>query len=163
AVVASRSPGLVDSVRDGETGLLVPHGDVAALAAAIEGVLADPALRARLELEGRRWAAGFTWERCAEEAYAVLEGTLGAALARRPGTPLYVLIGRIFGMLPFGNVALQINWISSLATAIAVLFTFLVTVRLMRLSQKGERTTTDEIIAWTAGAVAAFFVAFSNT
>lgn len=81
AVVASRSPGLVDSVRDESTGLLVPHGDVTALAAAILRVLGDPDLRARLEGEGRRWAARFTWDRCADEAHAVLEHALGVEAA----------------------------------------------------------------------------------
>ena len=84
AVVASRSPGLVDSVRDGITGLLVPHGDATALAAAIGRVLDDAALRSRLETEGRAWAATFTWERCADEAHAVLERTLGAARVPAP-------------------------------------------------------------------------------
>ena len=45
-----------------------------------------------------------------------------------PGTPLYVIIGRLFTMLPFGNVYLAVNWLSALASALAVLFTFLVTV-----------------------------------
>jgi Flp pilus assembly protein TadD len=85
-----------------------------------------------------------------------------------PGTPLYVLIGRLFTLLPLGNVSLQVNWLSSVASALAALFTFLVTVRLVRLCQTRahlgqDRTTTDEIIAWTAGATAAFFCAFSNT
>src|SRR5687767_15798944 len=52
-----------------------------------------------------------------------------------PGTPLYVLIGRLFSLLPLGNVYLQVNWLSALASALAVLFTFLVTVRLVRLCQ----------------------------
>ena len=34
-VVASNSPGIRESVRDGETGFLVPHGDVEALAARV--------------------------------------------------------------------------------------------------------------------------------
>ena len=82
-----------------------------------------------------------------------------------PGTPLYVLIGRLFAMLPFGNVEWQVNFLSALASALTVLFTFLVGVRFMRIAQarKHERTVSDEVIAWTAGAVAAFFVAFSNT
>src|SRR5258705_8377506 len=82
-----------------------------------------------------------------------------------PGTPLYVLIGRLFAMLPFGNVEWQVNFLSALASAVAVLFTFLVTVRFMRIAQarKGERTLSDEVIAWTCGAVASFLVSFSNT
>jgi len=78
AVVASKSPGLVDSVKDGETGLLVPHGDVPALANALQRVLADDALRASLETRGLAWSQTFTWDRCADEAYAVLERSLGS-------------------------------------------------------------------------------------
>ncbi len=77
AVIASRSPGLVDSVRDGETGLLVPHGDVVALRAAIRRVLDEPDLKTRLEARGLAWARSFTWDRCANEAHAVLERALG--------------------------------------------------------------------------------------
>ena len=86
AVVASRSPGLVDSVKDGVTGLLVPHGDAPALAAALGRVLDDAPLRERLEREGRAWARTFTWERCADEAHAVLERVLAGipAPAARP-------------------------------------------------------------------------------
>jgi len=68
-------------VRDGETGLLVPYGDQAALAGALIRILADPALRDRLGAAGRRFALGFTWERTAAEALAlaaeVVAGTAG--------------------------------------------------------------------------------------
>lgn len=43
-VIASNSGGIVDIVRPGENGLLVPPGDPAALAAAIESLARDPAL-----------------------------------------------------------------------------------------------------------------------
>jgi glycosyltransferase involved in cell wall biosynthesis len=86
AVVASRSPGLVDSVKSGVTGLLVPHGDVPALAEAIGRVLDDAPLRARLETEGKSWAATFTWDRCADEMHGALERALSAASARAPRT-----------------------------------------------------------------------------
>jgi glycosyltransferase involved in cell wall biosynthesis len=79
--VATRVPGLVDSVRDGETGLLVPYGDQPALAAALVRILADGPLRERLAAGGRRFALEFTWERAADEALA-----LAAAVVARTGT-----------------------------------------------------------------------------
>jgi glycosyltransferase involved in cell wall biosynthesis len=80
-VVASRSPGLVESVRDGETGILVPHGDVTALAGAIVGLLNDRARRLTMAEAGVRWARGFTWERCYEESRAVIERAAGNPVA----------------------------------------------------------------------------------
>jgi glycosyltransferase involved in cell wall biosynthesis len=52
-VVASAVGGLLDLVVDGETGLLVPPGDVEALRAALERLLGDPELRRRLGAAGR--------------------------------------------------------------------------------------------------------------
>jgi glycosyltransferase involved in cell wall biosynthesis len=56
AVVATDVPGHRDVVVHGETGLLVPAGDPAALAAAIAGLLADPERRRRLGEAGRQRA-----------------------------------------------------------------------------------------------------------
>jgi glycosyltransferase involved in cell wall biosynthesis len=55
-VVATAVGGLKDAVIDGETGLLVPPGDVEALRGALERLLADGDLRARLGAEARRRA-----------------------------------------------------------------------------------------------------------
>jgi glycosyltransferase involved in cell wall biosynthesis len=57
-VVATRSGGPEEILRDGETGLLVPPGDPDALANAIRRVLDDPRLAARLASAAGDDAAG---------------------------------------------------------------------------------------------------------
>jgi glycosyltransferase involved in cell wall biosynthesis len=52
-VVATGVGGLVDAVSDGETGIVVPAGDTAALRSAITGLLEDPEARGRLGAAGR--------------------------------------------------------------------------------------------------------------
>ena len=74
--VASDSPGLRDSVVDGETGFLVPHGDVEALADRLGQLVADEMLRRRLGEGARAFAERFTWETTARETEAFLEGVL---------------------------------------------------------------------------------------
>ncbi len=63
-VVASRSPGLVDSVRDGQTGFLVEHGNVEQLASRLVDILVNPELRERLSRGALEWAGRFSWEKC---------------------------------------------------------------------------------------------------
>jgi glycosyltransferase involved in cell wall biosynthesis len=75
-VVAADVPGLRDSVLDGRTGLLYPHGDLDALTAATDRLLRDPDERRRMEAEGLRWADRLTWARCGDETLALLERVL---------------------------------------------------------------------------------------
>lgn len=82
-VIASNSPGIRESVRDGETGYLVPHGDVAAMADAMSRLAADPALVAGLGAHARRFAETFTWERAAAETERHLQ-TVVASRHPRP-------------------------------------------------------------------------------
>ena len=71
-VVCSAASSLPEAA--GEAALLVPAGDATALAAAIERVLADPALRARLREEGLARARRFTWEAAARATLEVYAG-----------------------------------------------------------------------------------------
>jgi len=63
-IVASGVEGLAEVVADGQTGLLVPPGDAAAVAAAVAELLTDPRRRQRLGEGARARAAEvFSWER----------------------------------------------------------------------------------------------------
>lgn len=64
--VASDAPGLRDSVVHGRTGLLVPHGDVGALARALDAFLTDTGTRDEMGRAARRFAEEFTWEAAAD-------------------------------------------------------------------------------------------------
>jgi glycogen(starch) synthase len=70
-VVANDVGGIPEVVRDGQTGLLVPPEDVAALAAALDRLAADPGLRARLSAGARARAAEYAWPRLAARVAAV--------------------------------------------------------------------------------------------
>src|SRR6266540_3040107 len=77
-VIASDIGGLVEVVRDGETGLLAPPADSAALAAGIGALLGDAALRVRMGAAGREWTLGmFTWEQVIARMLACYEQVLG--------------------------------------------------------------------------------------
>ena len=77
AVVASRVGGIQEVVLDGETGLLVPAGDSAALASAISSLLADPARAARMGQAGRaRVQARFGLDRMVRETEALYDELL---------------------------------------------------------------------------------------
>lgn len=76
-VIASNSPGIRESVRHGETGFLVPHGQVAAMAEVMRLLSGERALVERLGSAGRRFAEGFTWAGAAEATEAHLREVVG--------------------------------------------------------------------------------------
>ena len=83
-LVAADAPGSCEIARDGESGLLVPPRDPAALAAAILRLAEDPALRARLGAGGRALAEReFSEERIAAETLALWRRLLDSARTGR--------------------------------------------------------------------------------
>jgi glycosyltransferase involved in cell wall biosynthesis len=71
-VIASAAGGIVDVVRSGETGLLVPPGDVAALASAIARFAADPGEVERMGAEARQDVrARFSWDTIVDSLVAL--------------------------------------------------------------------------------------------
>lgn len=78
-VVATDVPGLRDSVRAGETGLLVGKADAAGLADGIVRILDDPDLRERLGAVALRWVDQFRWD----EVTTAFADVVRAAAERR--------------------------------------------------------------------------------
>ena len=84
-VVASRVGGLQDVVLDGQTGLLVEQGDVAALAAATARLLADTQLAAALGRAGYHHARrAFSWDRHVGAYVGLYDRLLRATACTKP-------------------------------------------------------------------------------
>ncbi len=79
-VLGTCIPGLSDAVRGGETGVLVPPGDVGALAAAMSTLLSDREQRRLLGHAGRAWARRFDWGRLAVDQEQVLQLAAGVGI-----------------------------------------------------------------------------------
>lgn len=61
-VIASDSDGLRDSIMNGETGILVPHGDIESLAKEMNHICTDIAFREQLSEDAIDWASRFNWD-----------------------------------------------------------------------------------------------------
>jgi len=85
AVVGSRTGGVPEIVADGETGLLVPPGDIEALAGALRKLAADAPLRERLGMAGRERVRRFTWEAVAASYRQVYDAALAARRNAKAG------------------------------------------------------------------------------
>ncbi|HET6362657.1 MAG TPA: glycosyltransferase family 4 protein [Gemmatimonadota bacterium] len=70
--IVSDAPGLRDTVVDGQTGRVVPHGDVAALAEALLATARNPEERGRMEARAIERARTFTWDAAAAATESVL-------------------------------------------------------------------------------------------
>ncbi|MQY63276.1 MAG: DUF2723 domain-containing protein, partial [Calditrichaeota bacterium] len=73
-----------------------------------------------------------------------------------PGSPLFLLVGRLFTLLPlFSDIGARVNIISPITSALAVMFLYLVIVQLVNKWRGNVETTTDAIITYGAGALGA--------
>jgi phosphatidylinositol alpha-1,6-mannosyltransferase len=82
-VIAGRTGGIPEAVKDGETGLLVDAEQPAAVAEAVRRLLRDPKLARRLGEAGRREVERYyNWDRVARDLAAVA-AEAGRELASR--------------------------------------------------------------------------------
>ena len=72
-VIAGNVPGLRDSIKDHETGLLYEYGNIAELEKKMFLLLNDYDLRKRLTVEAHKWSLTFDWSVSAEKMIMLLQ------------------------------------------------------------------------------------------
>ncbi len=73
-----------------------------------------------------------------------------------PGSPLYLLVARLFSMLPlFENIGARVNIISPITSALAVFFLYLIIVYMITSWRGPVKTVSDALITYGAGAIGA--------
>jgi len=82
-----------------------------------------------------------------------------------PGSPLYVLLGRIIALIPFvEDISHRINYLSVISSALTAMFSYLLAVKIIRYFFPGEEENpVNRLIAYIGGLSGGFFVAFSAT
>ena len=90
-VVATAALGHLETIADGETGLLVPEGDINAFAAAVERLIDDPAFARRVAAAGRQLAI----QRFSPTRYrAEIVGLIQSLIDHRNGPSRWRRLGR---------------------------------------------------------------------
>lgn len=79
-----------------------------------------------------------------------------------PGAPLFLLVGRIFSLLPFPtDIAFRVTLMSSILSALAIFFLYLSIVMIIRHWRGPERTAVDQLIVYGSGIIGALSLCFS--
>jgi hypothetical protein len=82
-----------------------------------------------------------------------------------PGAPLWLLIGRLFSIIPSAqNIGLRINYVSVLAGAFSVLLLFLIAVKLIETYRgKKYENKREAILTYIPSAIGALSLSFCDT
>jgi hypothetical protein len=82
-----------------------------------------------------------------------------------PGTPFFLILGRLFSMIPFvDNIALRVNTVSVLSSAFTALFLYLVAVKIIfNYMKKEPKNLFDALTVFVPAAIGALSLSFSDT
>ncbi len=81
-----------------------------------------------------------------------------------PGAPFYLLIGRIFTFIPFAaDIGFRVNLISAITSALTVLFTYLIIVRLINIWRGEPKTTINRFLVYASGVIGSLAFAFTDS
>ena len=81
-----------------------------------------------------------------------------------PGAPLYVMIGRIFSIVPFyADISARVNLLSALSSSFAALFCYLSGVRILGSWFGGQMTPFNRFVLYGGAGAGALLAAFGIT
>jgi tetratricopeptide (TPR) repeat protein len=81
-----------------------------------------------------------------------------------PGTPLYILVARVFTMLPLPlSSAARVNFFSVLCGGLAVLMGYLIMVRTMRFMYPASKGGLSQFMVYAGAFVGSLYITFSDT
>ncbi len=86
------------------------------------------------------------------------------AVPHPPGAPLFLLVGRLFSLIPIaGNIALRVNLISVITSALTIMLLYLTIVHLVRQAKGNLESTSDWLTAIFSGIIGALVFAFTHS
>ena len=86
------------------------------------------------------------------------------AVPHPPGAPLYLLVGRIFSMLPiFTDIAKRVNFISTLSSAFTVMFLYLIIVIMIRNYLRSEKNGPSRYVPYLGAIIGSLTFAFTTS
>lgn len=81
-----------------------------------------------------------------------------------PGAPFFLLLAKLFTFLPYPNdIALRVNLISVLSSALTILFLYLIIIQLVRSYRGNPESRGDKLIIYGSASIGALTYAFSDT
>tara|TARA_B100000029_G_C17609750_1_gene969086 strand:- start:12563 stop:15319 length:2757 start_codon:yes stop_codon:yes gene_type:complete len=81
-----------------------------------------------------------------------------------PGSPLFLILGRIFSMLPIGeDIAFRVNLLSPIASAFSVMFLYLIIVQLVTLFRGKPLNRRDQLITYGSAIIGSLIFAFTDS
>jgi len=93
-------------------------------------------------------APGITWANYGSDGGDLITAAATGGVAHPTGYPTYLLFARIFQLLPIGSLAFRTNLMSALATVIAALIVYDLTIRFLPSSNENQN--------WLAGLASAY-------
>jgi len=99
------------------------------------------------------------WD-CGE--FIAVSHTLG--VPHPPGSPFFLLLGRIASILPFSpDIAFRVNLLSPLVSALAVMFLYLIIVQIVTHWRGKLDSSLDSLIAFGGGIIGSLVFAFTDS